>query len=214
MVRKNDNANAQKLSRLSFFSKREVAELPKLLMPDEYVLAVISGFYTAGTAILCVTSKRLLLVDKKLMRLSFEDIRFDSIKEVNFSQQVFVASVKFYFAGREMQFRSWYRNELRMLAQFVQQKMFESNEKRHYKVPENQANTSREFLQEQLQPIGYVEEAVTPPAANKPYQTSPQLEQYLNERIARWRRASRFIDNLTMATKTGRQLLELELPKR
>ncbi len=204
MLDKNKSLKVQKLSRLNFFSRWEAAELPKLLMPDEHVLAVLSGFYTAGTAILCVTSKRLLLVDKKMMRLSFEDIRFDSIKEVNYSQQAFVASVKFYFAGREMQFRSWYRNELRMLAQFVQQKMFEANEKRHYKPPEAQV------LQQGLIPVVKAPRAETHITG---YQSSPQLEQYLNDRIARWRRASRFVDTLTMSTKTGRQVLELEIPK-
>lgn len=218
MGRINDLAPVQKLSRLNFFSKWEAAELPKLLMPDEQVLAVLSGFYTSGTAILCVTSKRLLLVDKKLMRLSFEDIRFDSIKEVNYSHQAFIASVKFYFAGRELQFRSWYRNELRMLAQFVQQKMFESNEKRHYKAPESQMHSGQHSLQQQVQPIGYFESKNSErpnhaaPAAST-YQNNPHLEKYLNERIARWRRANRFINNLTMATKTGRQVLDLELPK-
>lgn len=202
MVYENSSTKTIKLSRLSFFSRLEAAELPKLLMPDEQVLAVISGFYTAGTAILCVTSKRLLLVDKKLMRLSFEDIRFDSIKEVKYSQQVFMASVKFYFAGREMQFRSWYRNELRMLAQLAQQKMFESNEKRHYKAPETQDSSEQSELNAQAD------------SPQVPSYNNPQLEKYLNERIARWRRASRFIDNLTMATKTGRQVLKLEAPKR
>lgn len=169
----------QRLSRLNFFSRLEAAELPKLLMPDEQILGVLSGLYTAGTALLCVTSKRLLLIDKKWVRLSYEDIRFESINEVNYSHQAMLASVKFYFAGRELHFRSWYRRELRILAQFVQNKMFEARvaHQTHVQAEENLA-----------EPV-----ASTP--LNNP--TNPELEKYLSERIARWRRADKFINNIS-----------------
>jgi|GEM_PF-3351730 len=184
----------QKLSRVGFFSKWQVSELPKLLLPGEEILGIISGFYTAGNALLCVTSKRLLLVDKKWMRLSFEDIRFASIKEVNFSQQGMMASVKFYFAGRELQFRSWYRVELRMMAHLVQHKMFEATEKTHYSkislADQDQMPDSQEY--EQIQPME--SEPVQPEMQT--YYNNAAMEQYLSERIARWRRASRFVDSL------------------
>ncbi len=187
----------QALTRLNFFSKREMIELPRLLMRDERVLTVISGIYTAGTAILCVTSRRILLVDKKLMRSSFEDVRFESIKEVNFSQQAIMASIRFYYAGREMQFRSWHRKELRLLAQMVQQKMFEVQERKRtasHVVDPNSIQTTV-FEQEVVRPL---------------YKMNPQLEQYLANRIARWRRASRFVDVASRSNKAGRQILSLE----
>ena len=127
-------AQTKTLCRTNFFSNREMAELPNVLVPGEQVLAVISGMYTAGTAILCVTSRRLLLVDKKMIRLSLEDIRFESIREVHYSHQPFIASIKLYYAGREMQFRTWYKNELRIFSQLVQQKMFEVRDKKEEKL--------------------------------------------------------------------------------
>lgn len=180
---KKTTAYPQKLSRLNFFSRREAAEIPKLLLPDEQILGVLSGFYTAGTAVLCVTSKRILLIDKKIIRLSFEDVRFESVKEVKYSQQLVLASLKFYYAGRSMQFRSWFKPELRMLAQFVQNKMFET--KNHHLTTATQSN-------EELKEFAYNSQAVPAPLSF----SSPQMERYLQERIARWRRASRFVDNL------------------
>lgn len=197
---KKGNAYAQALTRINFLSKKEIAELPNLLLADERILAVISGFYTAGTAILCVTSKRLLLVDKKIIRLSIEDIRFESIKEVNYSHQAAVASVRFYYAGRQIEFKSWYKNELRMLSQLVQQKMFEVREKLHYR---NEAGFTRDEAQE----------IEVPKLQPQPYAANPQLEQYLSERIARWRKATRFVDMLATSQKTGKQVLDLESPK-
>lgn len=183
---------SQPMTRLNFFSKREMAELPNLLLPDEHILAVVSGTYTAGTAVLCVTSKRLLLVDKKFVRLNFEDVRFESVKEVNFSQQAFMASVKLFYGGREMQFRSWYKNELRILAQLLQQKMFETREKLH-RSDEPQMVQFVETPTQQLIPQQPVR-STFPSVLNE--QSSAQLEQYLSDRIARWRRASRFLDSL------------------
>lgn len=191
------------VTRLNFFSRREMAELPKLLLPGETILAVISGTYTAGTAILCVTSKRLLLVDKKIIRLLFEDIRFESIKEVGYSQQAFMASVKFFYAGREMQFRSWYRAELRTLAQFVQQKMFEVREG---KVAAKQITDA--LLAEDPDRFQSRQAPATPNQAG-----NEQLEQYLNDRITRWKRADRIVDTLAMSVKTGRQILSLEVSR-
>lgn len=206
MKQNTTNPVTRVLTRTNFFSKREMSELPLLLMPDERVLAVISGFYTAGTAILCVTTHRLLLVDKKMIRLSFEDVRFESIREVNYSHQAIMASVKFIYAGREMQFRSWYRSELRALAQLVQQKMFDIRDKSHHK------NSS---LQDQVIQTAHEEPTTTEPAQSQAidfYASNETIEKYLTERIARWRRASRFVDTLTMSAKTGKQVLKFEAP--
>ncbi len=192
------------LVRLNFFSRREMAELPKLLLSDETILAVVSGVYTAGTAILCVTSKRMLLVDKKIIRLNFEDVRFDSIREVNFSQQAIMASIRFFYAGREMEFRSWHKTELRELAQLVQEKMFEVREKQDTRqdVPVNQLP---------MQPVIQVPvEPSVPLATTIARDSTSQRENYLNDRLERWRHADRFVDKLTMSVKTGRQILRLE----
>lgn len=197
-------AKQSTLIRINFFNRREMAELPKLLLPDEKLLAIVSGAYTAGTAILCVTSMRMLLVDKKMIRLNFEDVRFDSIREVNYSQQVFMASLRFYYAGREMQFRSWYKKELRELAQLVQEKMFEVREKK---------NNQQEPVMQQV-PVQPLSEAIPleSPAlfrAVAPASTA-QREDYLNQRLEKWRQADRFVDKLAMSAKTGRQVLRLE----
>lgn len=203
------STQVQALMRINFFSKREMAELPKLLLPDEQILAVIAGVYTAGTAVLCVTSKRMMLVDKKMIRLSFEDVRFESIREINFSQQAIMASIKFYYAGREMQFRSWYKSELRMLAQLVQQKMFEVREKLHAK--------DYPTLQQSIEPVVREEQVeIFEPEAKHRFpsilheQSALQLDKYLSERLDRWKKATRFAGTLSMSAKAGRQVLKLE----
>lgn len=199
-TRTKHEAYAHALTRLNFLSHKEQIELPRLLLADEKILAVISGFYATGTAILCVTNKRLLLVDKKWARLFIDDVRFESINEINYGQQMIMSSITFIVAGREVLFRSWYKNELRMLSQLVQQKMFEVHKKADTKPTTTQQIVTEQVNQNpQIQTQGYVHDA--------------KLEAYLNERIARWRNASRFVDTITKSNKTGRQILDLEVER-
>lgn len=197
-------AYATALTRLNILSHKEQLELPNLLLADEKILAVISGFYAAGTAILCVTNKRLLLVDKKWVRLFIEDVRFESINELNYSHQALVASIAFIVAGREVRFKSWYKNELRMLSQLVQQKMFEVH-KREEKKEAIKSGTTQEAVTEQVNQA--------PQIQAQGYAHDPSLEAYLSERIARWRKASRFVDTISKSNKTGRQILDLEIER-
>lgn len=215
------------LKRVNFFSGRELAELPKVLISGEQVLAVLSGMYTAGTAILCVTSHRLILIDKKLIRLSLEDIRFESIREIHYSRQPLTASIRLYYAGREMQFRTWHKKELRVLSQLVQQKMFEVSERKTggastvgqkktehkylksnpSELHNNNALGQVDKLTAQLQPISNGAEVFQ----TKNDQTAGEhQEHYITQQLTRLKMANSFVDRLRMTTKAGRHVLELE----
>ena len=186
------------ISKFSIFSQRQLAEIPKMILPDEEVLSVISGFYTAGSAILCITSKRILLIDKKLIRLNFEDIRFESISEVNYSHQMFVANLKLYYTGRVLDFKTWYKDELRELAQYVQDKMFESREamKRGPKIS----------VSEDTQ---IVEPTLRPHSAEN---SDNKLSHHLSRNIG-WQRAERIMNTINF-TKLGRKIVDLEISRR
>ncbi len=182
------NGKYGKISRINIFTRLEMIELPKLLLPGEQVLGVIAGFYSAGTAILCATSLRLLLIDKKIMRMNIEDVRYEAISEIDYGQQLFVASTRIYFAGRELQFRSLYRRELRILTQFVQGKMFETRSL--------QQTPDQPFSGPSPQVVMNTMATNNPALQSQQTAITPQMEQHLRDRITRWRHASRFIDNL------------------
>jgi hypothetical protein len=199
-----------KISKFDIFSNQELAELPKLLLPGEKVLSVISGFYAAGMAILCVTSKRLLLIDKKLIRLNFEDIRFESISEVNYSHQLILASLNLYYAGRSLQFRTWYKDALRTQAQFIQGKIFDSRQ-----TGDRQVST---FNSPEIEYAGELKELEPDSPGFKPNigpesvvqtpekQNGNTLEQFVNQRNTKWVRAKRLTGGVNIA-RIGRQVI-------
>lgn len=185
-----------RLSRLSFFTRMEMAELPHLLMPGEKVLGVISGFANGATVLLAVTSQRLLLVDKKWMHLSYEDVRYESINEVTFSQQVFLCSAKFYVMGKDILFKSWYRTELRMLVKFVQDKMFELRpatkaDTKKYGYKEPKAIMEAPSIQQEQETQAVLENMRDD--AVKPL----KIPRHIAGRVARWQRAARFMGDLS-----------------
>lgn len=184
-----------RLSRLSFFTRMEMAELPRLLLPGEKVLGVISGFANSATVLLAVTSQRMLLIDKKWMHLSYEDVRYESINEVTFSQQMFLGSAKFYVMGKDILFKSWYKNELRMLVEFVQDKMFETR-------PATKADTKKYGYKE---PKPIMEAPTTRQEQNtqqvmehmREVSVTPTIPRHITDRVARWQRAARFVGDLS-----------------
>lgn len=167
-----------RLNKLNPLSRNEAEEIQRLLLPDESVIGMIGGYYKAGFATLCATSKRLLLVDKKWFRLSYEDIRYSSINEVQFSQQGFIASVHFYYTGRDLHFRSWYRHELRSVSQFIQGQMFADGSRKETFGP---------ILKNNMQASGVVAGGVH--------------QDHVRSRAERWKRATEFIESLALVQR-------------
>lgn len=120
-----------------FWGRPEIRELCKILMPNEVIAQAVNGRYKNGFAMLCVTDHRLLLIDKKPMFLTLEDIRFDMIAEIDYSSQLLDGTVRIITPNRELVFISWNQGRLRNILNYTQQRV---SEIRHH------------FIQQQFQP--------------------------------------------------------------
>ncbi|HSX32953.1 MAG TPA: PH domain-containing protein [Candidatus Saccharimonadales bacterium] len=109
----------------SWTSRAEVRELVNILMPDEVIAACVNGRYENGFALLCVTNHRMLLVDRKPMFLSLEDIRFDMITEIDYRAQLLDNTLHVQTPNHKLVFRSWNQHRLRELVNFTQQRIME-----------------------------------------------------------------------------------------
>lgn len=120
-----------------FWGRPEIRELCNILIPGEVIAQAINGRYENGFAMLVVTDHRLLLIDKKPMFLTLEDIRFDMIAEIDFSAQLLDSTVKIITPNRTLVFTSWNQARLRKALNYTQQRV---SEMRHH------------YLQQQFQP--------------------------------------------------------------
>lgn len=102
-----------------------ISELPSILMPQETITALVNGWYENGFAALVATNMRLLLVDKKLLHLTIEDVRYDMIAEVDYNAQLFDATIHVTTVNKELKFTSTRQRRLRALCNHVQHRVME-----------------------------------------------------------------------------------------
>lgn len=113
-----------------FFGRAEIRELPHILMDDEVIAGCINGRYEGGFAMLCVTNHRILLIDRKLVFLTLEDIRFDMIAEVDFAARLLDSTLHIITPNRKLVFTGWNHHRMRKILRYTQQRMMEIRQ--HY----------------------------------------------------------------------------------
>jgi hypothetical protein len=117
------------LSRLGirnrFFGKPEVRELANVLTDDETIIQAANGRYHGGLALIVATNHRLLLIDKKMMFMSIEDIRFDMITELDFSARLLNATINVRTINKVLNFTSVRQPNLRKLCHYLQERIME-----------------------------------------------------------------------------------------
>lgn len=113
-----------------FWCRPEIRELCKILMPGETIAQASVGRYENGYALLVATDHRLLLIDKKPMFLTLEDLRFDMISEIDYSSQLFDGTVRIMTPNRTLVFSAWNQARLRKILNYTQLRVSEIRQ--HY----------------------------------------------------------------------------------
>jgi hypothetical protein len=108
-----------------FWGRAELRELPRILFQGEQVEHVINGRYTGGFAMLVGTDQRVLLIDKKPLYLTLEDIRYDMISDVMFNHRLLDASVNLGTMHKDITFVAYNPAKLRAMVSYIQQKVME-----------------------------------------------------------------------------------------
>jgi len=107
------------------WGRAEIRELSNILMAEETIAQATNGSYEGGFAMLVVTNYRVLLVDRKPMLLTIEDIRYDMISEVDYHNRLLGATVRIFTPMRNLVFNSWSGLRLRKCVNYVQQRVME-----------------------------------------------------------------------------------------
>ncbi len=105
--------------------RAERRELCNILQPGETIQRCANGQYEGGLAILCITDQRILLIDRKPLYLTLEDIRFDMITEVDYRHRMLNASIHITTPNRTLVFIGWNHAELRDLMNYTQRRIME-----------------------------------------------------------------------------------------
>lgn len=120
-----------------WWGRAEIRELAKILLPEETIAQCVNGHYEGGFAMLCVTDHRVLLIDRKPMFLTLEDIRFDMISEIDFSSRLMDSTLHVITPTHKLSFTAWNQTRLRRLVDYTQQRVMEIRQ--HFMLQQLQA---------------------------------------------------------------------------
>ncbi|HSW99292.1 MAG TPA: PH domain-containing protein [Candidatus Saccharimonadales bacterium] len=108
-----------------WWGRAEIRELANILRPEETIAQAVNGHYEGGFAMLCVTDHRLLLIDRKPMFFTLEDIRFDMISEIDFSARLMDGTIHVITPTHKLIFTAWNQVRLRRVMEYTQEKIME-----------------------------------------------------------------------------------------
>lgn len=118
------------------WGRSEIRELAHVLLPGETVEHLVNGTYEGGFAMLAATDQRVLLIDKKPMYLTLEDVRFDMIAEIDYNHRLLNANVFICTPNKSLRFTAYNHARLRKLFHFVQTRVAEIRQ--HYTMLQSQ----------------------------------------------------------------------------
>lgn len=155
-----------------FWGRAELRELANVLLPGEEVMHCVNGSYEGGFALLAATDQRVLLVDKKPMYLTLEDVRFDMITEIDFNHRMMNANVFICTPNKSLRFVAYNHARLRKLFHYVQTRVAEIRQ--HYTMIQNPTASVQSVLPPAVQATtpALMSEQFIQPAAQQPPQTA------------------------------------------
>ncbi len=133
-----------------FWGRAEIKELCNILVHNEKIIACVNGRYEGGFALLCLTDHRLLLIDRKPMFLTLEDLRFDMIAEIDYHARLLDNSVHIITPNRKLVFRSWDQKRLRKVLNETQARVMEIRQ--HFMA--QQLQSARQTRQDRIAAVG------------------------------------------------------------
>jgi Bacterial PH domain len=150
-----------------YWGRAEVRELTNIILPDEAVFHAVNGRYEGGTALLVATDRRLLLIDKKPMMLNLQDVRYDSVAEVDYFARLLDATVAIRTMNKMLKFTSMRQNALRRLTSAVQEAVMElrqfASQQQQSQVMYSEDPTSGQLTPVSIQQFGVPQHSAVSP---------------------------------------------------
>lgn len=113
-----------------FWNRPELNELPKILFDAEQIMHVVNGRYEGGFAMLVATDIRVLLIDKKPLFLTLEDIRYDRITDVQLNHRLLDATLRLGSLSKDQTFTGYNPSKMREMTSYIQERVMISRRAR------------------------------------------------------------------------------------
>lgn len=140
-------AQIQKQSGISkFLGRREIKELPSILWEDEVIENMIQGTYNNGTGILVATNKRLIFIDKGLIKLSVEDFPYDKISTLQYKTGILLGNMTVFTSGNRAEIKNLAKNETKPFAEYVRARITQKSDHASVAKQSNPDSTEDKYV--------------------------------------------------------------------
>jgi hypothetical protein len=163
-----------------FWGRAEKRELQHILVEGETIHHCLNGRYEGGFAMLCATDRRLLLIDKKPLYLTLEDVRYDMLSEVDFSHRLVDATVKVCTVNKVVMFTSFRNMELRKLTVYVQNRVMEIRQQGTLQQPQQAAPVPAYMLGQDQGGVAQLQYRATNPYTRIPLMMRRRVSRFYN----------------------------------
>lgn len=108
----------------SYLGRKEIKELPEILVNNEKVNNIIQGTYNNGQGILISTDRRLIFIDKGMLYgLKVEDFPLDKITSIQYETGLLLGKVKIHTSSNMATIDNVEKGSARKFAEFVRDKL-------------------------------------------------------------------------------------------
>lgn len=160
-----------------FWGRAEARELEHIIVPGENITYAINGRYEGGFAMLCITDQRAVLIDKKPMYLTLEDIRYDMISELDFSQRLVDATLMIYTLNKTLRFTAIKMGALRKAMGYLQGRVLELRMQTSSPV----TTSLQRMIGESETEVSTIEHKVTNPYTKVPLMMRRRVSRYYGQ---------------------------------
>jgi hypothetical protein len=99
--------------------RKEIKELPAILWEDESVERLVQGTYENGIGVLVATNKRLIFVDKGMVRLRVEDFPYDKVTSIQYETGWVMGTITIFASGNRADIKNVAKELCKTFADYV-----------------------------------------------------------------------------------------------
>lgn len=132
-----------------FFGRKEINELPKILLDDEELYDIVQGAYSGKMGILIATNYRLIFIDKGFMfGLKVEDFPYDKISSIQYETGLIQGKIIIMASGNRAVIDNVVKNLVQRFCDNVRKFMLTSkkNESPNQVIMTNQIDIADQIL--------------------------------------------------------------------
>jgi hypothetical protein len=122
-----------------YLEKKEIKELPNILLDNENVENLINGTYNDSNGILVATNKRLIFINKGFLHgLNVTDFPYDIVSSIQYTTGLLFGKLTIFASGNKVVIENVDKQRVQIFSDFVKNKI-PSNQKETVQEPESKS---------------------------------------------------------------------------